>query len=182
MKAVLNTRTSLLWKKEKPWYQDQLVCSKVDARPTLVHWVVTWFGWFQFQLIKAKLEPGLISRTQTGTGLKTGSGFGLELKPTRTDSGTGTIIFDNKLFLGKKVWNQGWTISFKLGYLELKPEWCPISRTTLFQNWIWSSFFFCGTGIILILLKEPGREVLLRSQEQNDTAKYPLVIPPFLDF
>jgi len=84
-----------------------LVCSKVDARPTLVHWVVTWFGWFQFQLIKAKLEPGLISRTQTGTGLKTGSGFGLELKPTRTDSGTGTIIFDNKLFLGKKVWNQG---------------------------------------------------------------------------
>ncbi len=67
-----------------------------------MHWVVTWFGWFQFQLIKAKLEPGLISRTQTGTGLKTGSGFGLELKPTRTDSGTGTIIFDNKLFLGKK--------------------------------------------------------------------------------
>jgi hypothetical protein len=84
-----------------------LVCSKVDARPTLVHWVVTRFGWFQFRLIKAKLEPGLISRTQTGTGLKTGSGFGLELKPTRTDSGTRTMVFDDKLFLGKKVWNQG---------------------------------------------------------------------------
>jgi hypothetical protein len=39
-----------------------------------------------------------------------------------------------------------------------------------------------GTGIILIFFKEPGREVLLRSQEQTNTSKYPLVIPPFLDF
>ncbi len=61
-----------------------------------------------------------------------------------------------------------------------------------FQNNNLNFFAITGSGVPFFLwnwnwnhsnfFKEPGREVLLRNEEQTNTSKYPLVIPPFLDF